>query len=172
MLENDDDFNELSWFGKGYYPNRLIDESKLKNIFYFTLVWSSFEYKCCNRSGAIGRSKEIAKKISESKESKEIEEIANRVYKYFKDRYIKGGETTKHFENFKFSDKKKEVEDTLKNEAPSFEDKLRSLLYIAFRLRNNLYHGEKWEYDLPEQNENFKQINRFLAKIVDVWRSL
>ena len=47
------------------------------------------------------------------------------------------------------------------------QEKLQSLLYIAFRLRNNLFHGSKEVEKLYEQNENFKQINSLLMVIIE-----
>jgi len=52
-------------------------------------------------------------------------------------------------------------------ENPSCEEMIEALLKIAFRLRNNLFHGEKQIEKLYEQNENFKQINLLLMNLIE-----
>ena len=59
------------------------------------------------------------------------------------------------------------IQNKLCDSTPSIKDKIQSILYIAFRLRNNLYHGEKDVSTLYDQNENFKQINLFLMEVID-----
>ncbi len=39
-------------------------------------------------------------------------------------------------------------------------------LIIVFRLRNNLFHGEKWSYHLRNQGDNFKYANNFLKSVM------
>ena len=55
----------------------------------------------------------------------------------------------------------------MEGESSSNQEKMEALLRIAFRLRNNLYHGEKEVSKLYDQNENFKQINRLLMALID-----
>ena len=71
------------------------------------------------------------------------------------------GETTSTFDSFEFKsgDKKDVVKRILlEGESSSNQEKMEALLRIAFRLRNNLYHGEKEVSKLYDQNENFKQL--------------
>lgn len=161
--------NELRWLEHNrHYEN--IDESKLKNIFYFTLIWNIFEKECCGYDGNI---REHPENISEAIHSKVNSEKIDTIFGYFQDRYITDAHTNQIFDDFKFSrntndnDYKQFVKNSLLSSATTSKDKIKSLLYIAFRLRNNLYHGIKEVSKLYDQNENFKQINLLLMEIID-----
>lgn len=162
--------NELRWLEHNrHYEN--IDESKLKNIFYFTLIWNIFEKECCENFAEIGfHPRCIAEKLT----SKINTSVLNDVCGYFKDRYVANNKTKTIFNDFKFGKDANDgkvykdfVRKTLLANNASNKDKIQSLLYIAFRLRNNLYHGIKEVSKLYDQNENFKQINLLLMEIID-----
>lgn len=157
---------EKEWFiNNRHYPD--LDESKLQSIFYFSLIWNLYEKVFCNNHAAIKihpeqHSKEYSNKIDKT--------LIGSVFEYFRDRYVLDGNPTDLFKTFKFersADIKDEVLGYLKSEEPSSENKLKALLYIAFRLRNNLFHGEKAVFKLYEQNENFRQINLLLMALID-----
>jgi hypothetical protein len=100
--------------------------------------------------------------------------IVDSVFTYFKDRYFPNGVMDEKFQTFKFGRNenngriyKEFIQNKLCDSTPSIKDKIQSILYIAFRLRNNLYHGEKDVSTLYDQNENFKQINLFLMEVID-----
>lgn len=162
--------NELEWLER-YYKNS-IDETRLRNIFYFTLVWNVFEKECCDNFAKI---KKHPKFLAESLHSGIKEQIVNEVFEYFKNRYFPNGSIDEKFQTFQFGrdehdgkEHKDFVQEKLLNNNSSQKDKIQSLLYITFRLRNNLYHGIKDVSKLDdEQNENFKQINLFLMEVVD-----
>ncbi|NCB82579.1 MAG: hypothetical protein EOM38_09305 [Bacilli bacterium] len=163
--------NELAWLKRNrHYPEK-IDEVKLKNIFYFTLVWNVFEKECCGNDARI---KQHPRSLAESRQSRMEQTIVDSVFIYFKDRYFPNGVMDEKFQTFKFgrnendrSQYKEFVQNKLCDSNPSSKDKIQSLLYIAFRLRNNLYHGIKDISILYDQNDNFKQINLFLMEVVD-----
>lgn len=45
-------------------------------------------------------------------------------------------------------------------------DVLKALLLIILRLRNNLFHGVKWQYFLQDQFENFSHANGVLMPAI------
>ena len=45
--------NELRWLKRNRHYAEDIDEVKLKNIFYFTLVWNVCEKVCCDNFAMI-----------------------------------------------------------------------------------------------------------------------
>jgi len=157
---------EKQWLESNRYYGEL-DESKLTSIFYFTLIWNLFESECCNKFARIDiHPQQLATKYSEGLDSS----MMNEVWRHFQHRYIKKGKPSRLFKDFVFksNDKKDWVEVVLKaNDAASRQDKMEALLRIAFRLRNNLYHGEKDVRKLYEQNENFRQINRLLMALIE-----
>jgi hypothetical protein len=46
-------------------------------------------------------------------------------------------------------------------------DRMLALLMIVWRLRNNLFHGAKWAYQLRDQRENFTQANSVLMRMLE-----
>lgn len=143
-----------------------LDEQQLTSIFYFPLIWNIFEKELCNKNAKIGTHPD---NISSDYAALIDSEVLSGVFSHFKKRYIRDGKATSLFKNFEFktpSTIKGETFDIL-NSSDCATLQLKALLYIAFRLRNNLYHGEKEVNKLYEQNENFKQINLLLMALID-----
>jgi hypothetical protein len=162
---------EKEWFQSNrYYQN--LDEKKLSSIFYFTLIWNLFEKELCNTFAHISTH---PKAEAEKLHSDIDKQTLHAVFAYFKHRYITpDGHTNDLFDSFKFGQNsgdgqpfKEFVRQGLVNSAPSDQEQLQALLYIVFRLRNNLYHGIKDVAKLYEQNENFKQANHLLVACLE-----
>lgn len=156
---------EKEWLQNNRYYSEL-DEDKLKSVFYFSLIWNVYEKEMCGKYGGIGKH---PKKHARNLADKIDENILMEVFNYFKNRYVLNGEATPHFITFEFNkdEIKAEVFECLSSANPSNKDKLKALLCIAFRLRNNLFHGEKPVEKLYEQNENFRQINLILIELIN-----
>lgn len=155
---------EKEWLQNNRYYSEL-DEDKLKSVFYFSLIWNVYEKELCDKEGKIRQhaeehSKTFAEKIDPN--------LLAGVFGYFKNRYVSNGLPTEHFNTFEFQIEqvKTEVYGYLSSANPSNKDKLKALLCIAFRLRNNLFHGIKDVEKLYEQNENFRQINLLLMNLI------
>lgn len=156
---------EKEWLQNNRYYSEL-DEDKLKSVFYFSLIWNVYEKELCNKKAEINRH---PKKQSKKYAEKFDQRLLDQIFEYFKNRYVLNGEQTQHFDNFEFKSEsiKTEVFGFLSSAHPSDKDKLKALLCIAFRLRNNLFHGEKAVEKLYEQNENFRQINLLLMNLIE-----
>jgi len=161
---------EKQWLERNRHYSEL-DETKLTSIFYFTLIWNLFEKELCGNDAAIRTHPEmVAEKHSDALADKLVEEV----YLHFLDRYVENGQITPLFNGFKFGRDAQDgqrykgfVSETLLSVGVCRIKQVQALLYIAFRLRNNLYHGIKDVSELYEQNENFSQINRLLMALVD-----
>ncbi|RQV60796.1 hypothetical protein DF020_10165 [Burkholderia cenocepacia] len=92
---------------------------------------------------------------------------------YFRDRYFQEGEFTYHFENllFRKSDRRPLVEAVLSGQDDDLEHIVVALLLITYRLRNNLFHGEKWAYGIRGQQENFRHASDVLMCIIKLHQS-
>jgi len=163
--------SEKKWLeGNRYYS--ALDESKLTSIFYFTLIWNLFEKELCGNDAAIRtHPKMVAEKYSDALADKLVEEV----YSHFLDRYVENGQITPLFNGFKFGRNAQDgqrykdfVSETLLSVEACRIKQVQALLYIAFRLRNNLYHGIKDVSKLYEQNENFRHINWLLMALIDI----
>ncbi len=88
---------------------------------------------------------------------------------YFRNRYFADGALTYHFLhlNLRPSDHPELVQAVIEgtNEPP--RDRMLALLMIVWRLRNNLFHGAKWAYELRDQRENFRHANGVLMRILE-----
>jgi hypothetical protein len=60
----------------------------------------------------------------------------------------------------------------LSNENVDRSDLASALLLIVYRYRNNLFHGEKWLYQMRDQNDNFAQANSVLMRAIELCRRL
>ena len=161
---------EKKWFEeKRYYDN--IDENRLKSIFYFSLIWNIFEKECCDNYASIGiHPKRIAENITV--DTINIEKLRY-IFYYYQTRYFSDNQVTESFRNFDFGrgvnsvNYKRNVSDILQYDNPDIKQILEALLLIAFRLRNNLFHGIKEVERLYEQNENFSKINQMLLIVIE-----
>ncbi len=165
------DFDEKSWIEKCQnFP--AIDEARLKSVFYFSLIWNLFEKNCCDSFAKIEKHPE---ELSIQQHERISNDLLNNVFDYFKNRYIKNGSITDFFYRFKFArngdennETKRKVKECLLKAEPCKKEKLEAILLIAFRLRNNLFHGTKEVARLYEQNENFYQINHLLTALIEL----
>lgn len=99
-------------------------------------------------------------------------EVFTSALDYFRKRYVDDGEATEDFDGlyFRRNDKKSLVLSVLKSEDADVGDCVGSLLIIVLRLRNNLFHGRKWEYGIQGQFENFSHANEVLMAVLDANR--
>lgn len=98
------------------------------------------------------------------------------VFAYFKARYAhptKGMNTAFEKLNWRTGEsrKKADVASAFRFATPNKDTKFRACLYIIYRMRNNLFHGEKWAYDLRGQEQNFRLALNILDSIVS-WAEL
>lgn len=143
-----------------------VDTENKNAIMYFALLWSLFESKFCNESA---NASSICNKCKEVEMS--LDDINFNIFiRYFKDRYITEERLNGKFNdlNFRRNDKKDLVERVLKSETNSNVDIACALLIIVYRLRNNLFHGLKWQYDIRGQYSNFDISNQLLIKMISI----
>jgi hypothetical protein len=93
---------------------------------------------------------------------------------YWQARYWSDEGTTAAFEDLKFraNDHRPLVEAVLSGAEGHDPAKLKALLIIVLRLRNNLFHGHKWSHCFHGQQENFSHACSVLMMTIDMHRSL
>lgn len=69
--------------------------------------------------------------------------------------------------NFRRNDRRELVEAVLLEDDVVPGEIAKALLIIAFRLRNNLFHGIKWAYEMRDQQRNFEHATIVLTRILD-----
>ena len=87
---------------------------------------------------------------------------------FLKNRYFVDGNLTHHFHKLYIerSGEPAEIVESLCNDSANSKTQLIGCLGIIFRLRNNLFHGEKWKYQLQGQKKNFVNASAFLRRII------
>jgi len=132
----------------------------------FSFLWSLFEGIEMNRSCNV---QTIRQYITDLEQLGRLVDFDCEPYlDYLKGRYFRNGQVTNHYYHLHLerNNNPAEVMDALSNENATKVVKIICCLIIIYRLRNNLFHGEKWEYDLADQLDNFSQANRFLKNIM------
>lgn len=132
----------------------------------FSFLWSLFEGKVMNRRCDLPRIRNYVQQLEEQGglEVLEVEQYVG----YLRNRYFRDDDVTGHYHglNLDVHNNTEEVLETLRNEDAQKAVKLIGCLIVIYRLRNNLFHGEKWQYNLEGQLDNFTQANLFLKSLL------
>lgn len=93
---------------------------------------------------------------------------------YWRRRFFAGGVPNERFENLLFrpNDRGELVEAIMAEERDDAESTLAAVLLIIYRLRNNLFHGLKWQYGLAGQEGNFRHANEVLMEVLERYGEL
>lgn len=132
----------------------------------FSFLWSLFEGKVMGGRCDVPRIRRFVQRLEQEDR---LSEIASEQYiDYLRNRYYRDGHVTHYFHGLHLerSGNPEEVIDALSNLEALNSHKIVACLIIIFRLRNNLFHGEKWQYDLEGQLDNFTQANLFLKSLM------
>ncbi|QPM90612.1 hypothetical protein PSAL_018510 [Pseudooceanicola algae] len=88
---------------------------------------------------------------------------------YFRERYYANGDFTHHFAHLHLrpADQPDLVRSVLDGRRNDPRDRLLTVLMIVWRFRNNLFHGEKWAYQLQGQHSNFTHANAVLIRLLE-----
>ena len=137
-------------------------------ILHFSLLWSLFEAEVLTRNGSVDS---IANAVNQWARKKLLtKEMFGQQIKYFRRRYYVDGKFTYDFKQLHLerSGSPKLVKDVLRNEDANAERVATAILIIVYRIRNNLFHGEKWSYGLRGQLDNFNHANAALMKAIEL----
>jgi hypothetical protein len=138
-------------------------------VMHFALLWSLFEAKALSTRANAKRIVEMADELSGKRlvENKVFEEALS----YFRGRYVNEGIMNEKFDQLDFRpcDKKDLVEGVLVGAATDEKSIIASLFIIVWRLRNNLFNGKKWDYELNGEFDNFTQANLLLMGVLELY---
>ncbi|WP_095125593.1 hypothetical protein [Pseudomonas sp. Irchel s3a12] len=146
---------------------RDLPDQDRRAIFDFSFLWSLFEAQVMdNFAQARTISKRVNGWVAENSIHSEVYEEA---LAYFRSRYSLNGETTHHYDylNLRGSDYPELVGRVIKGKSDDPRDSMLCILIIIWRLRNNLFHGSKWAYQIRGQLDNFIHANAVLMKVLE-----
>lgn len=146
---------------------RDLPDADRRVIFDFSFLWSLFEAQIMENFARADRmrAKVDAWAADSTLEADRYEpELA-----YFRNRYFADGALTYHFPhlNLRPSDHPALVQAVIEGANDDLRDRILALLMIVWRLRNNLFHGAKWAYQLRDQRDNFTQANSVLMRLLE-----
>lgn len=163
------ELDPTNWLARRVPRFHSLTDTAKQSISHFCLLWGLFEGRCLHENGSVQEIKQFVVRISDKLEG--LDQLLNTTQKYFCNRYVNAdGHFTDRFEKlcFRGNDRREDVEAVLLG---SQKDKLHvmaAVLIIIYRLRNNLFHGPKWQYEITEQEENFLIANMVLMTVMDV----
>jgi len=159
--------NVLDWLEQQELGFKEVGEDERRAIMQFSLLWSLFESRVLGTRASVPKIKEVAQQWSDAG-------LLNKdsfagALAHFRDRYISGDEFSYHFHdlNFRPNDDSDLVKRVLRNEPEADWEAAAGVLIIVYRLRNNLFQGIKWAYNLQGQHDNFHYANASLMTAIE-----
>lgn len=134
----------------------------------FVITFSVFE----NLFGTIRLSENPFEKLDNS--------FAEESYDFFRNRYVRDGELAKNYKltlwknGYRNDSIARTITPLLKSEEILDSEKTKAVYHIAYRFRNNLFHGNKGKepFRLVEYEECFAQITKFMKQLMKQLLSL
>ena len=137
-------------------------------IMHFSLLWGLFEGVALRYAASPKNIRRLVERWAHQGRLNKKDFAES--FAYFAQRYFVNGNPTHHFAglNLRNNDLPDLMEAVLKGENTNLIDEITVLLMIVYRLRNNLFHGLKWDYGIRDQFDNFIHANVVLMKSVDL----
>jgi hypothetical protein len=157
------------WLERNQVGYRGLANGERLAIADFSIIWSVFEAAALSGKGSVRSIIEfIDLKHELIIDFTPIKPSLN----YFQDRYVNKGVISSRFGdlNFRGNDRGELVEDVLIGKNDDALEKIKALLVIIFRLRNNLFHGLKWPYGMCDQQANFEHGIIVMTSVLDCCR--
>jgi hypothetical protein len=168
-LRGDERMNPMEWLTRHIPGFADLEPEEREAIMHFTLLWSLFEARALNRAASSGAIDALARRLVRDRRV-DAEGFAEPLV-YFRNRYFQKGIPTHHYNflNLRRNDQPDLVRAVLGGNNETFADYLSVLLIVVYRLRNNLFHGEKWVYGLRAQRANFEHVNKILMSTLALY---
>jgi len=163
-------FDAVNWFSQFSASGTPIDASELQPILEFTLIWNLFERETCDRFVRITA---VRDHVNRASNRGQLHREAFEPYlSFFRSRYPSYNEE-EFLADHLLSGRRRHVagdlediallRDVLAGISTDTNNVVYALLFIVYRVRNNLFHGEKDVYTLHLQRDLFEAINSLLS---------
>jgi len=132
----------------------------LDSVLRFTLAFSYAEHKIMGGWASTRESRNYAETLLSEKDFK-FDLFEN----YFLNRYTKENGFEQKFCILCNNDNQSydQINAAFTSNETSNIDRLEALFRVCIRLRNNLFHGEKWSYMLRDQESNLDMATKFIV---------
>lgn len=136
----------------------------------FALLWSLFESEVLNSAASVNTIEQTVQRWNQA--GLLSPQTFAAAAGYFRERYYADGAFSYRFDHLHLerSGNPQIVRNVLSGQDSAPHSVASALLIIVYRYRNNLFHGEKWTYQLQEQEQNFSHANEVLMRAVELNR--
>jgi len=150
-----------------------ITSNTIETIGSFTILWAIFERNCCQNNCTEAKLSKLAKLLLKEMTEEHRKEVFD-LGKQFREALGTFLQLTSELTESEIARRmytnplkcKPELVNFLKGDTQKMgKPFLTGLIYAVYRIRNNLLHGQKDEYQLNEQNTFFEYANQLLCKL-------
>lgn len=159
-------FDAELWVRENLREAPSLKPETFKAVAGFALLWNLFEGLICKGRANANTLPRITQNLARSSK---LEKLVDKSISYYRSRYVADQEMNAIFNGLKFraNDRREHVESVLKGQVDDFGDKVLALLIIAYRIRNNIFHGLKSASIWDDQAKNISQASRVLSLIIE-----
>jgi len=159
--------NAIAWLRAHVAGFAHLTRSDRTAIHHFTLLWTVFEARLLGTNASPAQ---IRRLVDCLRDANRIDPVALAPsLDYFRDRYWSALGPTPAFPHLRLRDNERpDVERALSGQIETPSAILTALLFIVQRLRNNLFHGPKWNGGMVDQRRNFQHASRILMATMDM----
>ncbi len=160
-------FDAHAWAVASLRDAPQLQANTLSTVAGFTFIWNLFEGLACNHCASVTALERVATQLDRSPRL-ELAAI-ERSLSFYRFRYVKDGELQDRFFglNFRPGDRQELVAAVLKGEDPSRHAIFLAPLIIAYRIRNNIFHGLKSVEIWDDQARNISEASRVLSTALE-----
>ena len=158
--------NQEKWVEQNFCSK--LSKETMKMLFNFQVIWHIFEKEVFNTNFQKSEINQLSILLSKKIDENDLEKIINNISSYFLYRYGEKNHINCSFSTFNFYEKDIKYDEYINCFSSSnSSDKVKVLLWISYRVRNNWFHGIKCIEELDNQKLLFSTINSFLILCID-----
>ena len=156
-------FDAQAWARASLREAPQLQPATLEVVSGFIFLWSFFEGVTCNGSVSVPRLGQVADLMARSPVL--ANDSVEHCLSFYRFRYLNGDQMQERFYglNFRQNDRQELVEAVLRGTESGLNSKLHALLIIAYRIRNNMFHGLKSVHVWDDQAQNISEATRILS---------
>lgn len=160
-------FDALAWARASLREAPTLQPFTLDVVAGFTFLWSLFEEGACHGHVSVFELGQVAERIAVSPLL--AHGTVEHSLSFYRFRYLDGEQMQDRFYglNFRQNDKQELVEAVLKGTETNLVSNLHALLIIAYRIRNNMFHGLKSVHIWDDQAQNISEAARILSAALE-----
>jgi hypothetical protein len=156
-------FDAHAWARASLREAPTLQPATLDVVAGFAFLWNLFEGIACQGRASVAGLGQVADHIAGSPVL--AYDTVEHSLSFYRFRYLNGDQMQEQFYglNFRQNDKQELVEAVLRGTEPNLSSKLHALLIIAYRIRNNMFHGLKSVHIWDDQAQNISEAARILS---------